>query len=317
MPGSGRHRRLKRPAFICALALAVAGLAVHLWLGAGTAGLRPALAQTTAPAASEWSRLAGPPAYPSPNPPDAPLSRSDLARAVGVVGDLGFFFSKLADTDPNPLAGQVWRAAGKAYTAGEGEFQAALQQGRMRVSDEASDQALQHRGNTFVVAPRLAGDWAPPAAAEPEGREDGWTAAANLASHLIGAWVEGDPARSTTWFARHETAAGLGAGAGAAEGRPRRADLARYWALKDLFLRASLLRAATESPGQRGLWSIRESQIETRLSVFLDRLATDAGADWTARLRADWAAYRADTARLASERVWLLLAKRRPGWRPS
>ena len=312
MPGSGRHRRLKRPAFICALALAVAGLAVHLWLGAGTAGLRPALAQTTAPAASEWSRLAGPPAYPSPNPPDAPLSRSDLARAVGVVGDLGFFFSKLADTDPNPLAGQVWRAAGKAYTAGEGEFQAALQQGRMRVSDEASDQAVQHRGNTFVVAPRLAGDWAPPAAAEPEGREDGWTAAANLASHLIGAWVEGDPARSTTWFARHETAAGLGAGAGAAEGRPRRADLARYWALKDLFLRASLLRAATESPGQRGLWSIRESQIETRLSVFLDRLATDAGADWTARLRADWAAYRADTARLASERVWLLLAKRRP-----
>jgi len=312
MPSSGRHRRLKRPAFICALALAVAGLAVHLWLGAGTAGLRPALAQTTAPAASEWSRLAGPPAYPSPNPPDAPLSRSDLARAVGVVGDLGFFFSKLADTDPNPLAGQVWRAAGKAYTAGEGEFQAALQQGRMRVSDEASDQALQHRGNTFVVAPRLAGDWAPPAAAEPEGREDGWTAAANLASHLIGAWVEGDPARSTTWFARHETAAGLGAGAGAAEGRPRRADLARYWALKDLFLRASLLRAATESPDQRGLWSIRESQIETRLSVFLDRLATDAGADWTARLRADWAAYRADTARLASERVWLLLAKRRP-----
>ena len=312
MPGSGRHRRLKRPAFVCALALAVAGLAVHLWLGAGTAGLRPALAQATAPAASEWSRLAGPPAYPSPNPPDAPLSRSDLARAVGVVGDLGFFFSKLADTDPNPLAGQVWRAAGKAYTAGEGEFQAALQQGRMRVSDEASDQALQHRGNTFVVAPRLAGDWAPPAAAEPEGREDGWTAAANLASHLIGAWVEGDPARSTTWFARHETAAGLGAGAGAAEGRPRRADLARYWALKDLFLRASLLRAATESPGQRGLWSIRESQIETRLSVFLDRLATDAGADWTARLRADWAAYRADTARLASERVWLLLAKRRP-----
>ena len=312
MPGSGRHRRLKRPAFVCALALAVAGLAVHLWLGAGTAGLRPALAQATAPAASEWSRLAGPPAYPSPNPPDAPLSRSDLARAVGVVGDLGFFFSKLADTDPNPLAGQVWRAAGKAYTAGEGEFQAALQQGRMRVSDEASDQAVQHRGNTFVVAPRLAGDWAPPAAAEPEGREDGWTAAANLASHLIGAWVEGDPARSTTWFARHETAAGLGAGAGAAEGRPRRADLARYWALKDLFLRASLLRAATESPGQRGLWSIRESQIETRLSVFLDRLATDAGADWTARLRADWAAYRADTARLASERVWLLLAKRRP-----
>ncbi len=312
MPGSGRHRRLKRPAFVCALALAVAGLAVHLWLGAGTAGLRPALAQATAPAASEWSRLAGPPAYPSPNPPDAPLSRSDLARAVGVVGDLGFFFSKLADTDPNPLAGQVWRAAGKAYTAGEGEFQVALQQGRMRVSDEASDQAVQHRGNTFVVAPRLAGDWAPPAAAEPEGREDGWTAAANLASHLIGAWVEGDPARSTTWFARHETAAGLGAGAGAAEGRPRRADLARYWALKDLFLRASLLRAATESPGQRGLWSIRESQIETRLSVFLDRLATDAGADWTARLRADWAAYRADTARLASERVWLLLAKRRP-----
>jgi hypothetical protein len=303
---------LKRPAFVCALALAVAGLAVHLWLGAGTAGLRPALAQATAPAASEWSRLAGPPAYPSPNPPDAPLSRSDLARAVGVVGDLGFFFSKLADTDPNPLAGQVWRAAGKAYTASEGEFQAALQQGRMRVSDEASDQAVQHRGNTFVVAPRLAGDWAPPAAAEPEGREDGWTAAANLASHLIGAWVEGDPARSTTWFARHETAAGLGAGAGAAEGRPRRADLARYWALKDLFLRASLLRAATESPGQRGLWSIRESQIETRLSVFLDRLATDAGADWTARLRADWAAYRADTARLASERVWLLLAKRRP-----
>ena len=312
MPGSGRHRRLKRPAFICALALAVAGLAVHLWLGAGTAGLRPALAQATAPAASEWSRLAGPPAYPSPNPPDAPLSRSDLARAVGVVGDLGFFFSKLADTDPNPLAGQVWRAAGKAYTVGEGEFQVALQQGRMRVSDEASDQAVQHRGNTFVVAPRLAGDWAPPAAAEPEGREDGWTAAANLASHLIGAWVEGDPARSTTWFARHETAAGLGAGAGAAEGRPRRADLARYWALKDLFLRASLLRAATESPGQRGLWSIRESQIETRLSVFLDRLATHAGADWTARLRADWAAYRADTARLASERVWLLLAKRRP-----
>ena len=142
-------------------------------------------------------------------------------------------------------------------------------------------------------------------------------AAANLASHLIGAWVEGDPARSATWFERHQTAAGLGGGASAAEGRPRRADLARYWLFKDLFLRAGLLRAATESPGQRGLWSLRESRIETRLSVFLDHLAANAGPDWTARLGVDWAAYRADAARLASERVWLLLAKRRPGWRPS
>ncbi len=296
MPGSGRHRRLKRPAFVCTLALVAAGFAVHVWLGVGTAGPRSALAQATAPAApaSEWSRLAGPPAYPPSSTPDAPLSQSDLARAVGVVGDLGFFFTKLADTDPNPLARQVWRATGQAYTAGEGALEAA---------------------HTFVVAPRLAGDWAAPAAEVSEGRKDGWPAAANLASHLIGAWVEGDPAQSAAWFERHQTAAGLGGNA--AEGRPRRADLARYWLFKDLFLRAGLLRAATESPGQRGLWSLRESRIETRLSVFLDHLAANAGPDWTARLGADWAAYRADAARLASERVWLLLAKRRPGWRPS
>ena len=234
-----------------------------------------------------------------------------------MVGDLGFFFFKLSDTDPNPLARQVWRAAGQAYTTGEGALEAALQQGRLRVSDDALDQAVQHRGDTFVVAPRLAGDWAAPAAEESEGRKDGWPAAANLASHLIGAWVEGDPAQSTVWFERHETAAGLSGRASPAEGRARRADMARYWVFKDLFLRAGLLRAATESPSQQGPWSVRESQIETRLSVFLDRLAADAGPDWTARLRADWAAYRADIARLASERMWLLLAKRRLGWRPS
>ena len=314
MPGSGRHRRLKRPAFVCTLALVAAGFAVHVWLGVGTAGPRSALAQATAPAApaSEWSRLAGPPAYPPSSTPDAPLSQSDLARAVGVVGDLGFFFTKLADTDPNPLAGQIWRAAGQAYSAGEGALEAALQQGRLRVSNEALDRAVQHRGDTFVVAPRLAGDWAAPAAEVSEGRKDGWPAAANLASHLIGAWVEGDPAQSAAWFQRHETVAGLGRGASVAGGGPRRADLARYWVFKDLFLRAGLLRIATELPGQRGLWSVRESQIETRLSVFLDRLAGGAGPDRTARLRADWAAYRAETARLASERVWLLLGKRRP-----
>ncbi len=314
MPGSGRHRRLKRPAFVCTLALVAAGFAVHVWLGVGTAGPRSALAQATAPAApaSEWSRLAGPPAYPPSSTPDAPLSQSDLALAVGVVGDLGFFFIKLADTDPNPLAGQIWRAAGQAYSAGEGALEAALQQGRLRVSNEALDRAVQHRGDTFVVAPRLAGDWAAPAAEVSEGRKDGWPAAANLASHLIGAWVEGDPAQSAAWFQRHETVAGLGRGASVAGGGPRRADLARYWVFKDLFLRAGLLRIATELPGQRGLWSVRESQIETRLSVFLDRLAGGAGPDRTARLRADWAAYRAETARLASERVWLLLGKRRP-----
>ncbi len=243
--------------------------------------------QTPTPAATafKWSRLAGPRTFPSPNASDAPLSQGDLARTVGLVGDLGFFFSKLADTDPNPLARQTWRVAAQAYTAGEGALDAALQQGRLQLSDEALEQAIQRR-------------------------EDGWLVFANLATHLIGAWVDEEWAQGEAWFQRHETAAGLGTSA--AEGRPRRADLARYWVFKDILLRASLFRAATESPSQGGLWSVRESQIEARLSVFLDRLAADAGLDWTARLRADWAAYRADTNRFASERVWLLLADRRP-----
>ena len=164
----------------------------------------PALAATS----SEWSRLAGPPAYPSPNMPDAPLSQSDLARAIRAIGDLGFFFSKLADTDPNPLAQQVWRSMGQAYTAAESALEAALQQGHLRLSDEAPVLAVQRRGDTFVVAMSLADDWAAPVAEESESREDGWPNAASLASHLIGAWIERDPAQSAAWFERHVTAAG-------------------------------------------------------------------------------------------------------------
>ena len=91
-------------ALTCGFALAgtlpqASGGSVASW----PAWSRPALAQDVAPELqpSEWQRLVGPGPYRPGGPDSGWLSEADLARALDLIADLGLFFAKLTESDPN------------------------------------------------------------------------------------------------------------------------------------------------------------------------------------------------------------------------
>lgn len=274
--------------------------------------VRPALAQDDPPTLEtrEWERLSGPPPVRATGDDNGRLKQVDLGRAIRIVGDLGVFFAKLAETDPNPKARRIWRLAQRTYQAAESGLGDALHDGRLRIAFETVDSAAWSRADEILVAENLAGGWQAAAIAEARRGGDDWPAIAGLAGLLFREWTRADPEPSQAWFERHSTVAGFGDFESL--GAERHADLVRYWFFKDLYLRASLLSAATQAPESGAPWPARAAQAETRTLAFLDGLSADAGPDWAARLRADWDAYRGDTARIAGQRTWLLLAARRP-----
>ncbi len=89
--------------------------------------------------------------------------------------------------------------------------------------------------------------------------------------------------------------------------------LTRYGFLKDLFHKASLLRAATANSADAALWRNRAQRIQQQIDTLLRSVATTGlSGELATSLRDDWAAYGAQIEQSSAERTRLVLAARQP-----
>ena len=162
MAGRVRANAVLTTVSACACGLAVAVVSVSASPGLGPGWVRLALAQQAAdePGAAEWQRLAGPLPY-RPSAPDGGwLTEADIARAADLVADLGLFFAKLSETDPNAGARRIWAQGEDSYGEAADELRAAIADGRFRiVVSEGSRLAVIQRGQEVWIDSDLAGAW--------------------------------------------------------------------------------------------------------------------------------------------------------------
>jgi hypothetical protein len=253
-----------------------------------------------ADAEEDWVRLAGP----------APLrgevgelGRQDLERAAGLLAETGFFFGKLAETDPNSAARLVWQDARLTYRAAGRQLKVAAGDGRVALRDLSAGTAIRTEAGRILVDRDLAGAWKAEEVRAARRNGDDWPWIAKLAGLVLGEWLALEPRLGRGWDTRHAQNAGI------PDGRPR---VTRYWYLKDQLLRAGLLAAGGRSLGQETAWTARTAAVADQVPDVLSALAPDIGPAAAERLSADWTAYRRTSGRTAERRSWLLLAPRIP-----
>ena len=138
-------------AWACGLAVAVALVTALLGLGPGLGPgwTRAALAQQPGdePQAAEWQRLAGPLPYRPSEPDGGWLTEADIDRAADLIADLGLFFAKLSETDPNAGARRVWAQGEAAYGDAADELRTAIEGNEAR----SAGGALDHDGGTLTI----------------------------------------------------------------------------------------------------------------------------------------------------------------------
>jgi len=301
----------------------LAGLAAHPAVGSGGVGsgwLPAAWAQRSAAALdpTEWQRLAGPLPYRPGIGDSGRLGDADVGRAVAVIADLGLFFAKLAETDPNRRAGEIWAQSEAAYGAAADDLRADLAEGRFRiVVTEGSSLAVTRRGEEIWIDSDLAGDWDVARVNRARRSGDDWSEVAGLSGLLYDLWRARGSEAGDAWLAQQRKTVDLPPAAAAGDSGDSGASLlTRYGFLKQLFLKASLLRAATADSLNAALWRDRALRIANRIEALLRAGGgTGEGAGQQdplkSALRDDWAAYQTQIEQTAAERTWLVLAPRR------
>lgn len=297
---------------------ALAGLVAQPGSGGGRAGsawFRAAWAQRPGAEVdpAEWQRLAGPLPYRPDDAGSGWLREEDVGRAVELIADLGVFFAKLSETDPNRRAGAIWAKSEAAYGAASEDLRAAAADGRFRiVVTEGSSLAITRRGEEIWIDSDLAGDWDVARVRQARRNGDDWSDLAVLSGLLFDLWRARGSDAAKAWLEQQRTTMDLPqesqweSGAGASL-------LTRYGVLKQLYLKASLLRAATADSFNAALWRDRALRLGIQIETLL-RADPEGGSQGALKsaLRDDWAAYQTQIEQTAAERTWLVLAPRRP-----
>ncbi len=263
---------------------------------------------------SAWQRLAGPLPYRPAAPDSGWLTETDLTRAVDLIADLGLFFAKLSETDPNLRAREVWAQSQASYGGAAEDLQAAIQEGRFRiVISEGGSLAITRRGAEIWVDSDLAGAWNVERVRQARRNGDDWSDVAGLSGLLFELWRGQATAASDAWLDHQLKSIAAPKAEFEEGGTGAAAVLTRYGFLKDLFLKVSLLRAATENSANAALWRNRAQRIQQQIETLLRSVATTGlSGELATVLRDDWAAYGAQIEQSSSERTWLVLAARRP-----
>jgi hypothetical protein len=299
----------------CGLALAgilpqVSGGGAPSWPGWS----RAALAQDVGAEPSEWRRLAGPLPYRPEELDSGWLTETDLARAVDLIADLGLFFAKLSEADPDSRAREVWGLSDAAHGAAADDLRAEIQEGQFRiVISEGSSLAITRRGEEIWVDSDLAGAWNVERVRRARSQGDDWSDIAVLSALLFDLWRGQETTASDTWLDHQLKSMAVSKTEFEKGGTGAAAVLTRYGFLKDLFFKASLLRAATANSADAALWRNRAQRIQQQIDTQLRSVATTGlNGELATVLRDDWAEYGAEIEQSSAERTWLVLAARQP-----
>ena len=282
---------------------------------------RPALAQDvgTQLQPSEWRRLTGPLPYRPGGPDSGWLSETDLERAVDLIADLGLFFAKLSESDPDTQARLVWGRGDAVYGAAAEDLRAANEDGKFRIIiSEGSSLAITRRGEEIWVDSDLAGAWNVKRVRRARWQGDDWPDIAALSALLFDLWRGQETAASGAWLDHQLDSLAVSRAAFEEGGADAATAFTRYGILKDLFFKANLLRDATVSAANAAPWHNRAQRIEQQTDSLLRSVATTSlGGELAKELRGHWAAYAAEIEQSSAERSALLLAALRPAPAPT
>jgi hypothetical protein len=275
---------------------------------------RSALAQDVGAEPSEWQRLAGPLPYRPEELDSGWLTETDLTRAVDLIADLGLFFAKLSEADPDSRAREVWGLSDAAHGAAADDLRAEIQAGQFRiVISKGSSLAITRRGEEIWVDSDLAGAWNVEQVRRARSQGDDWSDIAVLSGLLFDLWRGLETTAGDAWLDHQLKSMAVSKTEFEKGGTGAAAVLTRYGFLKDLFHKASLLRAATANSADAALWRNRAQRIQQQIDTLLRSVATTGlSGELATGLRDDWAEYRAEIEQSSAERTRLVLAARQP-----
>ncbi len=234
------------------------------------------------------------------------LSADDLRGAIDELRQLAAFYGEIAGRDSNGFAASRWTDLQSSYAAMAGQLTDLLGSGRLGIVDLPEGSLRISQGGDIEIDDRLDGRWLPSLvrAQRRQGRPEAQNSDV-LLPVLIQALSQVNDARNWPWFDEHVRRAGT-LGPITEEGASR-AELARYFFLKDRYLSLSMRRIAEGDPGLRHDWARRQMRAFTEVRGLRRDFATRFGAGPAETLRDDWSNYVALVDGFAVTRGWLML----------
>ncbi len=234
------------------------------------------------------------------------LSADDLGGAIDELRQLAAFYGEIAGRDSNGFAASRWTDLQSSYAAMAGQLTDLLGSGRLRIVDLPEGSLRISQEGDIEIDDRLDGRWLPSLvrAQRRQGRPEAQNSDV-LLPVLIQALSQVNDARNWPWFDEHMRRAGT-LGPITEEGASR-AELARYFFLKDRYLSLSMRRIAEGDPGLRHDWARRQMRAFTEVRGLRRDFATRFGAGPAETLRDDWSNYVALVDGFAVTRGWLML----------
>ncbi|WP_299392101.1 DUF2336 domain-containing protein [Pelagibius sp.] len=234
------------------------------------------------------------------------LEEADLRTAVAELESLARFYGNIAARDSNSFASTRWAELQGNYRALAERLRALLDAGRLRIAD-LPDGALRVSPDGLVeIDVRLDGQWLPSLVRFSRLREQGGASNSDqLLPIMIEALAQAEPSADWRWFDDHVRRSGTLAPV--AQQTASRADLARYFFLKDSYLSLSMQRIAEGDPGLRHAWARRQMRAFTEVRSLRRGFAGRFGSGPAELLRQDWSNYVALVDGFAVTRGWLML----------
>lgn len=281
---SRAHRALRDGLIVCCLLAAAFG--------------GPALAQSDAGQANTGQLSSG--------EASGALEEADLRTAVAELETLARFYGDIAARDSNSFASTRWAELQGNYRALAERLRALLDAGRLRVVDLPEGALRVSPDGLVEIDARLDGQWLPSLVRFSRLRNRGGESNSDqLLPVMIQALAQVEPAADWRWFDDHVRRSGTLAPV--AQQTASRADLARYFYLKDSYLSLSMQRIAEGDPGLRHAWARRQMRAFTEVRSLRRGFAGRFGSGPAELLRQDWSNYVALVDGFAVTRGWLML----------
>jgi hypothetical protein len=243
-------------------------------------------------------------------PVEGELTMADVAKAVEGIRDLGNFFAKLAQNDPNRIAGRRWSTLYESYAGAARQLTDLLNQGRIRLDDLPEGTASAVDRGAIVIDRAVAGRWLPRFVRSARQTGGDWQYTSLLSTLLLQDLLRVAPESGQSWFGEHLARSTL------AEIYPSEADprLARHfaglWHIKDKHFRLAMLGDATTDPGLRRLNEGRKIDLMSEARSSARGLERDLGSYWADMLWRDWQDYLSQIRSFSPRRSWLLASRR-------
>ncbi|HIC81999.1 MAG TPA: hypothetical protein EYP07_13720, partial [Kiloniellaceae bacterium] len=234
------------------------------------------------------------------------LEEADLRTAVAELEALARFYGDIAARDSNTFASTRWAELQGNYRALAERLRALLDAGQLRIVDLPEGALRVSPDGLVEIDVRLDGQWLPSLVRFSRLREGGGESNSDqLLPVMIEALSQVEPSADWRWFDDHVRRSGTLAPV--AQQTASRADLARYFFLKDSYLSLSMQRIAEGDPGLRHAWARRQMRAFTEVRSLRHDFAERFGSGPAELLRQDWSNYVALVDGFAVTRGWLML----------